>query len=268
MHGRRRQIGRTDEHSLTLEFDTPLDSVPGVPSLVGDGWIEYPYAQTIFAAWQAGAPYRAPSLEARDAAGRWHMVLAEFGYPAGMPRQMSVPLPRLPRGSRALRLHTTQEVYWDRLSIAYVEPARSVDRHVLPLDLARLATTGYARRSTGRFRRPSYDYDARLPLWDARHMKGFYTAEGPVDELVAAADGAVAILGPGEEVHLEFAARLAPPRAGWTRRFVLELRGWCKDMDLYTEHGETVDPVPGSATPSPSRAPLHERFNTRYKSGH
>ena len=263
-----RFIGRTDAHSLTVQFDRPLDALPGQATLVADGWIEYPYAQTIFAAWQAGAPYRAPSIDARDQAGRWHVVLEEFGYPAGMPRQMSVPLPRLPRGTSALRLRTTQEVYWDRLAIAHVEPPPRVLRQTLPLETARLATTGYARRTTERFRRPSYDYDARAPLWDARHLRGFYTAEGPVDELVSGADGAVAIVGPGEEVHLEFSARLDPPPPGWTRRFVIELRGWCKDMDLYTEHGETVDPVPGLSMPSAVRAKLHERFNTRFASGH
>ena len=67
-----------------------------------DGWVEYPYAQTVFAAWQAGAPYLAPTLEARDGDGRWHVVAREFGYPAGMPRRMTFPLPAAPgRDDRA-----------------------------------------------------------------------------------------------------------------------------------------------------------------------
>jgi len=60
------------------------------------------------------------------------------------------------------------------------------------------------------------------------------------DELVAEKDDAVAIFGPGEEVHLEFAAPPEGAPEGWTRRLVLETRGWCKDMDLYTKDGETV----------------------------
>lgn len=260
-----RFIGRTDEHTLTLEFGAPLDASPGEPVLVADGWIEYPYAQTMFAAWQAGAAYLAPSLEARDGAGRWRLVQRQFGYPAGMPRQMSFPLRGLPRGTTALRLRTTQEVYWDRLAVAFVEPMPQVVSHRIGLASARLATTGFARRSTGPFRRPSYDYDSRVPLWDTRHLSGFYTAEGPVDELVSAEDGAVAILGPGEEVQLEFTAGLDPPPPGWTRHFVVELRGWCKDMDLYTEHGDTVEPVPSPS--SAARDRLHQRYNTRYASG-
>jgi hypothetical protein len=46
---------------------------------------------------------------------------------------------------------------------------------------------------------------------------------------------------------------------------VLELRGWCKDMDLYTLDGETIEPLPGKMTAA--RARLHPRFNTRYASG-
>ena len=36
-----------------------------------------------------------------------------------MPRRMSLPLGVLPAGTRELRLRTTQEIYWDRLAVAY-----------------------------------------------------------------------------------------------------------------------------------------------------
>ncbi|MEP7117204.1 MAG: CRTAC1 family protein, partial [Acidobacteriota bacterium] len=50
-----RFIGLTAPHLLELEFDRALDRGPGRPVLMLDGWVEYPYAQTAFAAWQAGA---------------------------------------------------------------------------------------------------------------------------------------------------------------------------------------------------------------------
>ena len=259
-----RFIGRAEEFSVTFEFDRRIDSDRGSPLLVIDGWIEYPYAQTIFAAWQAKASYRAPSLDARDASGRWQTVLREFGYPAGMPRQMSVPLPALPRDTRALRLSTTQEIYWDRVAIVYPEAASQVKHLRAPLVAARLDETGFAKRTTGPQRTPHYDYNIRMPLLDTRYQRGWYTAIGAVEPLVAAEDGAVAIFGPGEEVHLEFEAP-PPPPPGWTRRIVLEARGWCKDMDLYTKDADTVDPLPGRA--SPERDALHRRFNTRYEAG-
>jgi Tfp pilus assembly protein PilF len=260
-----RFIGRTDDHTLTLRFDRALDAGDGDPMLVADGWIEYPYAQTLFAAWQARAEYLAPTIEARGAGGQWHLLRREFGYPAGMPRRMSVPLGRLPRGTKEIRLRTTQEIYWDRLAIAYAAPSPLVERHVLALTSARLAYGGFARREMHAGRRPSYDYDRRAPLWDTRYSRGRYTAEGPVTDLLSTEDGAVAIFGPGEELHLMFAASLAAPKAGWTRRFVLEARGWCKDMDLYTKDGDTVEPVPG--TRAAAAADLQRRYTTRYESG-
>ena len=91
---------------LTLEFGESIDAEGAV--LVADGWIEYPYSQTVFAAWQADKRYRPASLEARGADGEWRMIAADFGYPAGMPRTMALPLPHLPAGTeRACVSHRT-----------------------------------------------------------------------------------------------------------------------------------------------------------------
>jgi hypothetical protein len=178
---------------------------------------------------------------------------------------MSLPLGGLPHGATALRLRTTQEVYWDRLAVGYALPAPDASVRTLPLTAARVASTGFAARSVAAQRRPSYDYDRRAPLWDTRYPKGMYTAEGTVTELLAAEDGAVAVIGPGEEVHLEFEASLPPVRPGWTRHFVLDARGWCKDMDLYTRDGDTVDPLPGRR--GAAAGALQRRYTTRYESG-
>ena len=68
----------------------------GVVLLAGGAFAVYKYRISA-----AGAPYLAPTLEARDAAGRWHLVAPEFGYPAGMPRRMTFPLSRLPVMTRS-----------------------------------------------------------------------------------------------------------------------------------------------------------------------
>jgi hypothetical protein len=235
--------------------------------LVADGWIEYPYAQTMFAAWQAGAAYVAPTVEARGADGSWRTVLEQFGYPAGMTRRMSVPLAGLPAGTTALRITTNQEIYWDRVVVAMAEPCAEAVRCELGLVSARLGTAGFAHRPELPQRRPYYDYGRRAPLWDTRHQRGRYTAFGDVGELVGATDDAVVIFGPGEEVDLAFDASIDALRPGWSRRFVLETDGWCKDMDLYTRDGETVAPIPARGTPSAARDALHRRYNTRYRSG-
>jgi hypothetical protein len=260
-----RFIGLTARHTVELVFARALDRGPGRPVLMADGWVEYPYAQTVFGAWQAGAAFEAPTLEARDRRGRWHPVAKEFGYPAGMPRRMTLPLDALPPDTVALRLTTTQEIYWDRLAVVYDEPLPEAVERPLPLARATLSEGGFARRSTGPQRTPFYDYDRRQPLWDTRHPRGWYTRFGDVTPLVRNADDATVILGPGEEVAIEFDAPAESPGAGWTRRFVLRGRGWCKDMDLYTEHGDKVEPLPGTSTPE--RARLHPQFNTRYAGG-
>jgi hypothetical protein len=261
----RRFIGRTSRHSITMEFDEPLEHGAGLPVLMLDGWVEYPYAQTVFAAWQADAAYEAPTLDARDRAGRWHVVAAEFGYPAGMPRRMTLPMPALPPGTVALRLTTTQEIYWDRVAVIYGESAPTVVATPASLSAATLRMSGFARRSTGAQRVPDYDYDYRAPLLDTRHPRGWYSRLGPVTPLVERDDEAMAIFGPGEDILLEFEAPSAPPPPGWTRRVVFDAKGWCKDMDLYTKDGDTVTPLPGHD--SPARRALHAEFNVRYEGG-
>ena len=261
-----RFIGRlAGEHVITLEFDTEIGAGPGRPVLVMDGWIEYPYAQTMFAAWQANAEYHTPTLEARGADGKWRTVAKEFGYPAGMPRRSAMPLPALPRGTRALRLRTNQEIYFDRIAVAWAEAAPVATRS-LRLAKAIAGHAGFPRSTKGAQQQPAYDYDSRAPLWDTRTQSGFYTAFGPVDELVAANDDALAIIGPGEELHLEFEAAPAPA-PGIVRRYELRTHGWAKDMDLYTRDGETIGPLPVTGMDLGRRNRLHEKYNTRYAAG-
>ncbi|MCH8314552.1 MAG: VCBS repeat-containing protein [Planctomycetes bacterium] len=264
----RRFIGRlVDEHVLMLEFAEPIDARGKQPILIIDGWVEYPYSQTMFAAWQAQAEYRAPTIEALGDDGMWHIVLEQFGYPAGMPRQMSVPLVDLSAGATELRIRTNQEIYWDRISVAYAEPCPQAVRYELALHSAELSTVGFAHRTTARQRLPHYDYQNRRPFFDSRHMTGNYTAFGPVIELISETDNALAIFGPGEEIDLAFDALGDDPPAGWRRCFVFETRGWCKDMDLYTRDGETVGPLPTAGAVTVQRDRLHRRYNTRYESG-
>jgi hypothetical protein len=183
---------------------------------------------------------------------------------------MALPLTELPPGSVALRLTSNLELYWDRLAIVYEEdpPAALVTSAESPAS-ARLAQTGFPLRTTGPQRLPGYDYERRQAFWDARYLEGAYTRFGPVDELVAAADDAVVVMGSGEEVHLEFAAP-PPPPPGWRRRVVLEARGWAKDMDLYTRDGGQVGPLPRTRDGDPAaarRTALHDRYNLRFQGG-
>jgi len=256
------------EHVLELEFVAPLDSLTGRPVLVADGWVEYPYSQTVFAAWQAGASYAPPTLEAQAPSGEWVVVYEAFGYPAGMPREMSLPLEGLPPGTQRLRLRSNWEIYWDRIRVVGREQRPGATALVTPeMVAARVAKTGFARRVTYEQMRPYYDYSERSPFWDTRYQSGFYTALGPVLPLVQEQNDAFAVIGPGDELHVEFEA--PPEVSGHRRVLVLEARGYAKDMDMYTLDGETVGPLPstpGAGDPA-RRDELHERYLNRYQGG-
>lgn len=265
-----RFLGRlAGEHVLVMEFSEPLDAGPGEPVLLANGWVEFPYSQTAYSAWQAKAAFEAPTLEARDADGNWVVLAKTFGYPGGMPRQMALPLPkqRLPAGTRALRLRTNLEVYWDRLTVIRSEACPAVVRRELKLATADLRESGFMVRQIRDQFRPHFDYTTREAKPEIPDPVGFYTRLGDVNELVSTADDAVAIFGPGEEIHVEFEALQQKIPRGWTRRLVLETVGWCKDMDLYTGDGSTVGPLPTTGRPVGPRERLHRKYNTRYQRG-
>ena len=256
-----------EDQRLTFEFDAPL---PDGAVLVADGWIEYPYSQTVFAAWQAGLSYRPPNLEARGADGVWHTVQEAFGYPAGMPRTMAFRLPELPEGTDALRITSNMEIYWDRVRVVVAEMPDDVRVVELAPEIATVARTGFAKRTTGPQRLPHYDYANRSTYWDAKVPRGFYTALGDAMPLASDVDGALAVFGSGEEIHLEFPAVPVVPGGG-KRYYAARFHGWAKDMDPYTGDGQTVGPLPtlDNATEEQiaRRAELHHRHNVRFEAG-
>lgn len=263
-----RFLGRLSApHVLELDFGEVINPVNSTPVLWASGWVEYPYSQTVFAAWQAEASYDPPSLWAYHD-GRWSLVISAFGYPAGMPREMTLPLDKLPANTTKLRIEGNWEVYWDSIAIIEAQPMPAgTDVHALSPSEARLAKTGFARRDTMAQRRPYYDYSDRAAFWDTQYQSGYYTALGPVMELVSAANNAFVIIGPGEELHLEFPS--PKHNTSGRRVVVLETRGYAKDKDLYTKDGATVGPMP--FTPGvgdlATREALHERYMTRYQGG-
>lgn len=259
-------LGRLESPQVvTLLFEQPLQDLPGMPVLMMDGWVEYPYSQTCFAAWQAGATYDPPTIEAMDSDGHWHTVLEKVGYPAGMPRQMSVPLGSLPEGCRGLRITTNLDLYWDAIEVIGSEPCPGARRHVLPMTGAQLIHAGFPARTNSDQKYPGFDWSDRTPLWDTRYQKGFYTRFGEVSELIRHQDSALAIFGTGEAVNVQFARPVSKPSPGWSSRLVLEIEGWCKDKDMFTAGGDTIEPLPVQA--SGESASLHESLNRRWMGG-
>ncbi len=265
-----RFIGRLQQrHQLILHFDQPINIALGQPILVIDGWVEYPYSQTMFSAWQAKANFQAPSIEVQDLSGNWHMLHQEFGYPAGMPRRMALALSNLPdNATNTFRLSTNMQIYWDRIAIAYAKTPPAFRQHSMPLIRAVLSQSGFPKWSINAQYRPHYDYNNRQPFWDTRQMAGYYTKIGLINKLVQHKDNALAIMGSGEEIELQFSAQKLP-KNNQRHYFILETYGWAKDMDLFTHTGETLTPLPSTDKQLSQQAKkLHEKYNTRYQMGY
>jgi len=256
-----------EELIIEFQFDTDLGLL-NHPALQMDGWVEYGYSQTSFAAWQAGRVYDGLTLERQNAQGEWVSVIESFGYPAGMPRESLLILESLPLGTTSLRLRTHQQIYLDRLLVVDVEQGVQATIHRQEAGAARVTQPGYPRRINGPEYQPSYDDRDRQPFWDTRYPSGYYSALGEVTELIIAEDNALAIIGPGDALELTFSSTAPPLLPGWRRYWVLSTVGWAKDMDLYTNTGETVEPLPFNSEIETEQASLlHLRYNTRFQSG-
>ncbi len=98
---------------------------------------------------------------------------------------------------------------------------------------AQLDNIGFPKRENFDQRRPYYDFATRDINWNSRVLEGSYTKLGDVLTLVKHKDSALAIIGPGEGVHLQFDTPAQDIPEGWSRNYVLKSFGWCKDMDLF-----------------------------------
>src|SRR5207245_2012780 len=83
------------------------------------GWTDYAYPESIFAASQAGVQLQPPVLERLGPDGKWQTILPDAGFPAGLPRVITVDVTgKLPGPNCVLRLRTNMQVYWDRIFAA------------------------------------------------------------------------------------------------------------------------------------------------------
>ena len=242
-----RFTGYAEEHSIELDFGNQLSKVALNARVVlfAQGWVHYSYSATNFAAAQAGTRLRAPSIHVRRE-GQWVELFHEIGYPAGLRHIMTLELTDklLPTDQR-LRITSNMELYWDRIFLApLADSALSVQE--LGVSQADLHFLGYPKEFSPDGRLPKlYDYDSvdRMIPW--KSMAGQYTRYGDVTELLDQPDDRYVIMGPGEEISLHFSVNaFSAVPAGYQRSFILKTHSYCKDMDLYTAHPDTVTPLP------------------------
>ena len=82
-------LGYAEEHWVELDFGDRLAKFKPDDRLILclAGWTDYPYPESIWAATQAGILLLPPTLERLDDKGRWQTVIADAGFPAGLPRR-------------------------------------------------------------------------------------------------------------------------------------------------------------------------------------
>ncbi len=248
-------IGYAEEHGIILDFGGRLSQYSAADPLVLclAGWVEYPYSQTNYAAATAGVVLQPPVIERLRADGSWQTIEPHAGYPAGMPRLMTLDLTgKLTGPNCVLRIKTNMECYYDQAFIAVRDRAAEGSLRVTTLQVshADLAYRGYTREVSPDGRQPLlYDYDYVDPAPLAR-FSGKLTRYGDVAPLLQSDDDQLCVVGPGDEVRLEFSASGLPELpAGWTRCYVLRGYGYCKDADPFTALSDTVGPVPWCGMP-------------------
>ncbi|MDP3767686.1 MAG: FG-GAP-like repeat-containing protein [Dehalococcoidia bacterium] len=241
------------------------------------GWI-YPTDASINVALSQQTRVRTqlPSIEVRDAQGRWTTALPNIGFPSGKDKTIVIDLAgRFPTKDHHVRIRTNMQIYWDHAFVARDAPASPVRITPLQPVSADLHFRGFSRtyRRGGRYGPHWFAYDdvSRDSPW--RPIAGAVTRFGDVLPLLRSADDMYAIMAPGDEVTVEFeAASASAPPPGWKRTFLLYSDGWIKDADLNTAFGNTVEPLPFHAireypyAPSDSYPtdPAHQRYLREY----
>jgi tetratricopeptide (TPR) repeat protein len=244
------------------------------------GWI-YPTDASINVALsqQSSIKPASPSLEVRDANGRWRAAIADIGFPSGKDKTIVVDLSgKFPTADHRVRIRTNMQIYWDQAFVGRDladSPARMTTLTPVSADLH---ARGFSRmyRKGGRYGPYWFAYDDVTKESPWRPIEGAFTRFGDVLPLLRTPDDMYVIMGPGDETTIEFdasSAKALPP--GWRRDFLLYTDGWIKDSDLNTAFGTTVAPLPfhsvkaypygpGEAYPTdPRRERYLREYNTR-----
>ncbi|HEX2717495.1 MAG TPA: CRTAC1 family protein, partial [Gemmatimonadaceae bacterium] len=244
--------GVVETHELVLDLGDEAGRAGSYLFL--RGWI-YPTDASINVALgqqSAISPFP-PSLEVRDARGRWTRV-ADIGFPSGKDKTIVVDLAgKFPAADRHVRIRTNMQIYWDQAFVAQGLPDGAAKVRTLEPRSADLHYRGFSRmfRKGGRYGPYWFAYDDVTKESPWRPIEGAFTRFGDVLPLLRGADDMYVVMGPGDETTIEFDAGSADslPR-GWKRTFLLYTDGWIKDSDLNTAHGTTVEPLPFHAAKS------------------
>jgi tetratricopeptide (TPR) repeat protein len=257
--------GFTKKHSLILDLGRRYRGGP--LRLLMHGEIEYFMANSMYAAWQAGINPIAPYLEAElpenakarrpqvrpgrnarlSASSNWIRISDDIGFPAGLPKTITVDLSgKVPLGSKRIRITTNLQIYWDSILIDRSEQKENYKLSSIPLTKATLENYGYPfqieDQPPGNVK---YVFEKVSRTGPYARQAGEYTRYGNVMPLLTSFDDKLVVFGSGEGIALDFdPATLPPLPKAWVRDYFFMANGYEKDMDFYAATGDTVEPLP------------------------
>ncbi len=239
--------GLTETHDLVLD-PGQVDRGEDL-TLFLNGWI-FPTDASINVALSqsdqlASTP---PQVQVVGPDGEWHTVIENISFPSGKAKTIVVDLAgKFLSQDRRVRLRTNMQIYWDQAFFATGDVRGPDAGATLEPIGADLHFRGFSRmyRKGGRYGPFWFDYSDVTEEQPWLPLRGLFTRFGDVGELLRHADDMYAVIGPGDEITVEFDVRDAPLLpAGWSRDFILYSDSWLKDADLNTGSGQAVDPLP------------------------
>ena len=267
--------GLVEPHDLILDLG-PEAAAPGTV-LILRGWIHPTDASiNVAVSQQSRLKPMSPSLEVRDANGRWRTAIADLGFPSGKDKSLVIELAgKFPTRDHRVRIRTNLQIYWDQAIVAQEAAAARVKIATLAPLSADLHFRGFSRtyRKGGRYGPHWFAYGDVSKESPWRPIEGAFTRYGDVLPLLGKSDDMYVIMAAGDEATVEFDAASADSLpAGWKRDFLLYSDGWIKDADLNTAFGNTVAPLPfqrireypyaaGESYPADAE---HQRYNREY----
>ena len=244
---KRTRGGTAEPWHLDLDFGEAAPDNKAI--LVLNGWVDWADGSTFLQASQESRTgLMTPSLQVKDAQGRWRTVIEDMGMPAGKPKTIVVDLTgKFLSKSREVRIVTNLCVYWDEIFLSENPEALRTRLTNVPMTSADLHFRGFSRVSIHPERRQPerffYEHARASSMWNP--TPGLYTRYGEVRPLLTDVDDRQVLMGSGDEARLQFDARSLPSLPqGWRRDFLLKVDGWAKDRDANTAFSQTVGPLP------------------------
>ena len=263
--------GYAEPHQFTLDLGAPRE---GNTFLLMHAWIDYADSTSNLAASQAGLSLTPPYLQVQDAQGKWVTVIKRMGFPAGLPKPMTVDLSgKFLSNSRKVRIHTNMRIHWDQILVELEPPHdNSTIFRLSPLH-ANLQFLGFPSSHSWP---QSYDRTKISPTASWKVHVGNYTRFGDVRPLLLKQDDMFVTTRSGDEIAVVFDLNQLPETPkGWRREYIIYVDGFGKDMDIHSASPDSVGPLPFHGmsrfpydeTEHYPRTPAHQRYlqqwNTR-----